>query len=69
MSTISGRNIILKSFDGLENDVIYAGDTLGSSGYETVTSGYDTLNISLPDDQPLSQNFLAQSFCIPGVVT
>ena len=44
-------------FDGLENDVIYAGDTLGSSGYETVTSGYDTLNISLPDDQPLSQNF------------
>ena len=41
-------------FDGLENDVIYAGDTLGSSGY-------DTLNISLPDDQPLSQNFLADN--------
>ena len=48
-------------FDGLENDVIYAGDCLGSSGYETVTSGYDTLNISLPDDQPLSQNFLADN--------
>ena len=31
--------------DGLENDVVYAGDTLGSSGY-------DTLNISLPDDYP-----------------
>ena len=48
-------------FDSLENDVIYAGDCLGSSGYETVTSGYDTLNISLPDDQPLSQNFLADN--------
>ena len=31
--------------DGLENDVVYAGDALGSSGY-------DTLNISLPDDYP-----------------
>ncbi len=41
-------------FDGLENDVIYAGDTLGSSGYET-------LNINLPDDSPLSQNFLADN--------
>ena len=30
-------------FDGLENDVIYAGDTLGSSGYET-------LNITMPDN-------------------
>jgi hypothetical protein len=30
-------------FDGLENDVVYAGDTLGSSGYET-------LNITMPDD-------------------
>ena len=29
-------------FDGLENDVVYAGDTLGSSGYET-------LNITMPD--------------------
>ena len=48
-------------FDGLENDVIYAGDTLGSSGYETVTSGYDTLNLTLPDDSPLSQNFLADN--------
>ena len=48
-------------FDGLENDVIYAGDTLGSSGYETVTSGFDTLNISLPDDLPPSQNFLADN--------
>ena len=33
---------------------VYAGDALGSSGY-------DTLNISLPDDQPLSQNFLADN--------
>ena len=48
-------------FDGLENDVIYAGDTLGSSGYETVTTGYDTLNLTLPDDSPLSQNFLADN--------
>jgi len=48
-------------FDGLENDVIYAGDTLGSSGYETVTSGYETLNLTLPDDSPLSQNFLADN--------
>ena len=48
-------------FDGLENDVIYAGDTLGSSGYETVTSGYETLNLNLPDDQPLFQNFLADN--------
>jgi len=31
--------------DGLENDVVYAGDALGSSGY-------DTLNINLPDDYP-----------------
>ena len=30
-------------FDGLENDVVYAGDTLGSSGYET-------LNITMPDN-------------------
>ena len=37
-------------FDGLENDVIYAGDTLGSSGYDTVTLGYDTLNLSIPDN-------------------
>ena len=51
-------------FDGLENDVIYAGDTLGSSGYEPITldtSGYETLNLHLPDDQPLSQNFLADN--------
>ena len=41
-------------FDGLENDAIYTGDCLGSSGY-------DTLNISMPDDQPLSQNFLADN--------
>ena len=32
-------------FDGLENDVVYAGDTLGSSGYET-------LNITMPDGYP-----------------
>ena len=30
-------------FDGLENNVVYAGDTLGSSGYET-------LNITMPDN-------------------
>ena len=30
-------------FDGLENDVVYAGDTLTSSGYET-------LNITMPDN-------------------
>ena len=32
-------------FDGLENDVVYAGDTLTSSGYET-------LNITMPDGYP-----------------
>ena len=50
--------------DGLENDAVYAGDTLGSSGYEPITldtSGYETLNLNLPDDQPLSQNFLADN--------
>ena len=30
-------------FDGLENNAVYAGDTLGSSGYET-------LNITVPDE-------------------
>jgi len=44
-----------------ENNPIYAEDTIGSSGYETVTSGFDTLNISLPDDLPPSQNFLADN--------
>ena len=52
-------------FDGLENDVIYAGDTLGSSGYEPITldtSGYETLNLNLGDNEiPLPQNFLADN--------
>ena len=40
-------------FDGLENDVIYAGDTLGSSGYETLnidTSGYPSAFTALSDN-------------------
>ena len=40
--SIDTRNYTV-DFDGLENDVVYAGDTLGSSGYET-------LNITMPDN-------------------
>ena len=40
-------------FDGLENDVIYAGDTLGSSGYETLNITVpDEYNFTMPDDCP-----------------
>jgi len=51
-------------FDGLENDVIYAGDTLGSSGYETVTStsGYETLNITMPDDYDFTMDDCPPAF-------
>ena len=51
-------------FDGLENDVIYAGDTLGSSGYETVTStsGYETLNISMPDNNAFTMDDCPPAF-------
>ena len=50
--SIDTNNYIVDS-DGLENDVIYAGDTLGSSGYETLnidTSGYPSAFTALSDN-------------------
>jgi len=54
-------------FDGLENDFIYTQDPLGSSGYET-------LNITMPDDYPsaftaLSDNDDAIAHHIGGQVS
>ena len=42
-------------FDGLENDVVYAGDTLGSSGYET-------LNITMPDNYDFTMDDCPPAF-------
>jgi len=40
-------------FDGLENNAVYAGDTLGSSGYETLNITVpDEYNFTMPDDCP-----------------
>jgi len=40
-------------FDGLENNAVYAGDTLGSSGYETLNITMpDEYNFTMPDDCP-----------------
>ena len=54
-------------FDGLENDFVYTQDPLGSSGYET-------LNITMPDDYPsaftaLSDNDDAIAHHIGGQVS
>ena len=41
-------------FDGLENNAVYAGDTLGSSGYETLNITVpDEYNFTMPDELPL----------------
>ena len=50
--SIDTRNYTV-DFDGLENDVVYAGDTLGSSGYETLNITMpDEYNFTMPDDCP-----------------